>query len=86
MGRVSKDPEKKPVEPDLAVYSGRLAARISFFIGKSGLTQKEIGKKLGKSQRTISNWMLGVSVFPMDLAPKIAELFGITIREIFPEK
>lgn len=54
------------------------AARIN-----SGITQLEIAKKLGySSPQFVSNWERGESLPPMDHFPKLANLLGISSKEL----
>ena len=47
------------------------------------LTQNELAKKIDNAQRNVSNWESGVSEPDCETILKIAELFEITIDELF---
>jgi len=49
----------------------------------SGLTQKELGDKVGVTSRTIQFYETGVRFPPVDLAKKIADEFGKSMEDIF---
>lgn len=47
------------------------------------LTQKELAQKLSNVQRNVSNWENGASEPDCETILKIAELFGVSIDELF---
>ena len=47
------------------------------------LTQKELAEKVGSVQRNISNWENGINEPDCETIVKLAELFDITIDELF---
>ena len=49
----------------------------------SGLTQEQLAGRLGVSAQSISKWENEVSMPDITLLPLIAEIFGITIDELF---
>lgn len=48
-----------------------------------GLTQKELANKLSNTQRNISNWENGVSEPDCETILKIADLFEVSLDELF---
>ena len=48
-----------------------------------GLTQEGLALKLGVTNQAVSKWESGQSCPDISLLPKIADLFGITIDELF---
>ena len=48
----------------------------------AGMTQEELGNKLGVSAQAVSNWERG-SVPDTELIPKIADCFGVAIDALF---
>lgn len=50
---------------------------------KSRFTQIELAKELGVGQSTVAMWETGKSVPRAQQLPKLAELFGCTIDELF---
>lgn len=47
------------------------------------LTQKELAEKIGSSQRNVSNWESGASEPDCETIMKIAEIFDISIDQLF---
>lgn len=52
---------------------------IKFIREWSGLTQKEFGKVLGKSERTIQAYELGKTNYDINILKKICKEFNISI-------
>ena len=48
-----------------------------------GLTQEGLAQKLGVTNQAVSKWESGLSCPDIALLPKIADLFGITMDELF---
>ena len=48
-----------------------------------GLTQEGLAQKLGVTNQAVSKWESGQSCPDLALQPRIADLFGITIDELF---
>ena len=48
-----------------------------------GLTQEGLAQKLGVTNQAVSKWESGQSCPDLALLPRIADLFGITIDELF---
>lgn len=49
---------------------------------QSGLSQENLGDKIGVTRQTVSKWELGETTPDMDKLIQLAELFGITIDEL----
>lgn len=49
----------------------------------NGLTQAELGERLGISAKVISKWENGESLPPCELLPNLADAFQISIDELF---
>ncbi len=47
-----------------------------------GLTQEQLGEKLGVTNKTVSRWETGTYMPPADVLLSMSELFGVTINEI----
>ena len=74
-------------EPDTRFYAGRLAARLRMLREKAGYTPQEVAEAVGvKSLRTIYDWESGNSQPQITQLPVLAEIYGIKIRTILPEK
>lgn len=56
---------------------------IKEFREELGLTQKELAEKIGNVQRNISNWENGTSEPDCATIVKLAEIFQISIDELF---
>jgi len=51
---------------------------------KAGLSQADVAKKLGyTSSQFISNWERGLSKPPVATLRKLADLYGVSLNEIF---
>lgn len=70
----------RPIKPRTTPFGQRLAEARK----KAGLTQAELGKLLGLSQRAIAHWEIGDTTAP--LRPKqieiLADTFDISIEEL----
>ena len=49
---------------------------------KEGWTQKELGSKIGISEKAISKWERGLSFPDITLLPRLADVFHVTVGEI----
>lgn len=47
-----------------------------------GLTQEQLGEKLGVSNKTVSRWENGNYLPPVDALQMLSEFYGLTINEI----
>lgn len=56
---------------------------IRFFREKAGLSQAALAQKVGVSQQAVGKWERGESSPQWGMAPKLAELFGCTIDELY---
>lgn len=53
---------------------------------EQGLTQEQLGEKIGVTNKTISRWETGTYLPPADALLAISELFGVSINEILSGK
>ncbi len=53
---------------------------------RRGMSQAELGKRLGMPQRTISNYEGGVSRIPSNLLPKFAAVLRASVAELLGQK
>ncbi len=64
--------------------------QIGKFIAKlrkeKGLTQEQLGEKLGVTNKTISRWETGIYLPPADALISMSELFSVSINEILSGK
>lgn len=57
--------------------------KIAYYRKLSGYTQKQLAELVGVSSQAVSKWEQKISCPDIMLLPKIAEVFGITIDELF---
>jgi transcriptional regulator with XRE-family HTH domain len=50
---------------------------------KSGMTQEQLANRIGVSAQSISKWENGISMPDISLLPFIAEVFGVSIDDLF---
>ena len=53
--------------------------RLKYLRINDGLTQEELGKKLGVTKMVVSNWELNKGTPNYDMLKKIADIFGVSI-------
>ena len=51
-----------------------------------GLTQEQLGEKIGVTNKTVSRWETGVYLPPADALLALGELFGVSMNEILSGK
>ena len=60
--------------------------KIGGFLGQlrkeQGMTQEQLGEKLGVTNKTISRWETGTYLPPVEMLQGLSEMYGITINEI----
>ena len=57
--------------------------KIKFLRKKAGFTQEQLASRLGVSGQSISKWENEISMPDITLLPPIAEIFGVSIDELF---
>ena len=60
-----------------------VGTRIAYHRRRSGLTQKEIADRLDVSIQAASKWENGISCPDILLLPRLADLFEVTIDDLF---
>lgn len=64
--------------------------QIGKFIAKlrkeQGLTQEQLGEKIGVANKTVSRWETGVYLPPADAMLALGELFNVSVNEILSGK
>lgn len=64
--------------------------KIGKFIAKlrkeQGLTQEQLGEKIGVTNKTVSRWETGVYLPPADAMLALGELFNVSVNEILSGK
>lgn len=63
--------------------SKRLKLKLREWMSIRELTLMDVAKAVGKSQRTIQNWVDGKTLPNLSEADKLASLFDCEIRELF---
>ena len=53
---------------------------------EQGLTQEQLGEKIGVTNKTISRWETGTYLPPADALLTLSELYGVSINEILAGK
>lgn len=53
---------------------------------EKGLTQEQLGKKIGVTNKTVSRWETGVYLPPADALLALGELFNVSVNEILSGK
>ena len=61
----------------------KLNDTICFYRKKQGLTQEELAVKLGVTNQSVSKWESAQCCPDIRLLPKLADIFGISIDELF---
>ena len=64
--------------------SSHVAQRIKYYRKLKGITQKELGEKIGVKHNTVSSYENGVNEPEQDLLFKIADALDISINDLFP--
>ena len=59
-----------------------MAYRIKDFRKKLGLTQTELGKLIGRTQRTVSSWETGETILSLPDAVDLCNVFGCTLDDL----
>lgn len=60
--------------------------KIAYYRKRSGLTQKKLAELIGVSSQAVSKWEQKISCPDIMLLPRLAEVFGISIDELFGKK
>ncbi len=53
---------------------------------EKGLTQEQLGERLGVSNKTISRWETGTYLPPVEMLQELSRLYGLTINELLSGK
>ncbi|MBQ2224166.1 MAG: helix-turn-helix transcriptional regulator, partial [Oscillospiraceae bacterium] len=60
-----------------------LGKKIKQFRFKAGLTQEQLAEKMGVAPQSVSKWENAVAMPDISLLPKLAEVFGVSIDDLF---
>ena len=63
-----------------------LRKNLSIFRKQRHLTQEQLANELGLTFQAISKWENGLSCPDISLLPQLAEIFGVTIDDLFREQ
>ncbi|MGM9646862.1 MAG: helix-turn-helix transcriptional regulator [Eubacteriales bacterium] len=66
--------------------NNHFAARLRLLRCRKGLTQGEVAKSLSLTVQAVSKWETGRNLPDIALLPAIADLYGVTIDELFRTK
>ena len=69
---------------DTDSIKGYVASRIKHYRKAAGLTQKELGEKIGVKHNTISSYEGGKNEPEQNMLFKIASALGISVNDLFP--
>ena len=61
----------------------KIGNKIRQMRNKAGLTQEQLAEKLGVSAQSVSKWENEISMPDITLLPDIAEVFGVSLDELF---
>lgn len=53
---------------------------------KAGLTQRQLGKMMGKGQSAVAAWEAGVRMPRADRLPELARILGCKIGDLYAEQ
>ena len=67
-------------------YGRRLANAISTQMRRKGITQEQLGRKIGVSQRTISDYASGKTAPSYDVMARMAVILDISLDQVFDLK
>ena len=62
-----------------------IGKNIKRFRQEKGLTQADLARALGVTCQAVSKWETSANSPDITLIPKLAELFGVSISELFAE-
>lgn len=77
---------RKRREPNVATYSGRIAARLRELREELGKSVEEMARKLKLPMRTLYRYESGERPIPPDAYPDLAKGFRLSVREFMPEE
>ena len=60
-----------------------MQVRIREYRESEGMTQKQLAERLATTQRNVSNWENGVSEADYDTLTRVADLFDVSLDELF---
>lgn len=69
---------KLRTERRIMVDNIKFGEMVSKYMKINNLTMKELGKKVGRGESTVSMWIAGKSTPPMGMVQKLADLFEVT--------
>ncbi|GKV65467.1 MULTISPECIES: helix-turn-helix transcriptional regulator [unclassified Sporosarcina] len=68
-------------EKELQLYIGK---KIKEYRNKAGLTQKQVGEKIGVQNNSVSAYERGAASPDSDVFFKLAHIFGVRVDDFFP--
>lgn len=76
----------KPEARAKVAMSFRIVDRIHDILEEKGLKQKDLAKRMGKSEAEISKWMRGTHNFTIDTLVAIEEALKAPILQVYHDK
>jgi len=73
-------------EVDVSTFEGRFAVRLKKLREKAGISQVEAAELVGVSRATYFNWESGSNYPHIKNLAKLAEIMGVTPRNLLPKK
>jgi transcriptional regulator with XRE-family HTH domain len=64
------------------IFKVQIGERIQKYRKEAGMSQEQLGEKLGVSRQAVSKWETGESLPELDKIIQMAELFGVTTDEL----
>lgn len=62
--------------------TAKIGAFLASLRKEKGLTQEQLGEKMGVSNKTVSRWETGNYLPPVEMMQQLSSFYGITINEI----
>ena len=62
--------------------TAKIGAFLASLRKEKGLTQEQLGEKMGVSNKTVSRWETGNYLPPVEMLQQLSSFYGITINEI----
>lgn len=74
------------LEVQIVMDTKQVGVFLALLRKEQGLTQEQLGERLGVSNKTISRWETGIYLPPIDILLMMSELFHISINELLSGK
>ena len=64
-------------------YDKIIASKVRELRQKHNVDQKDLAEAIGITRTALGNYETGIRKFPIDLIPKIADYFGVTVDFLY---